>query len=69
MIMVLTLAYVSLPVFKTLVLAWSDGVWDSLPRRVAASLAERFGECVAELPVVGFELADALGCELKPGSQ
>jgi len=40
-----------------------------MPRRVAAALAERFGECVAELPVVGFEVADAFGGELEPGSQ
>jgi hypothetical protein len=39
------------------------------PRRVAAALAERFGEHSAERPVVGFELADAFGGELEPGSQ
>jgi hypothetical protein len=40
-----------------------------LPRRVAAAFAQRFSECVAEPPVVGFELADALGGKLKPALQ
>jgi len=40
-----------------------------LPRRVAAALAKRFSECVAEPPVVGFELADAFGGKLEPALQ
>jgi hypothetical protein len=69
MIMALTSVFVSLPVFITLVSPWSDCLRNWFPRRVAAPLAECFGEGVAELPVVGLEFADALGGELEPGSQ
>jgi hypothetical protein len=34
-----------------------------------AAFTERSGECVAELLVVGFELADAGGCCLQPAQQ